>query len=127
MPTESESSNVVPAHGLYDDGVLRIAATGNPRGLAIAGEVDEDTYPALVAKLEELAGADEIHLNLAGVQYCDLAGLRAMTRLAGVGGSRNSRRVVLHGVPQKLRTVLSILGWDSIPGLVIDHEGSDHQ
>ena len=70
---------------------------------------------------------DEIHLYLAGLQYCDLAGLRAMTRLAGVSGSRNSRRVVLHGVPQKLRTVLSILGWDSTPGLVIDHEESDHQ
>ena len=34
--------------------------------------------PALVAKLEEFAGAGEIHLNLADVQYCDLAGLRAM-------------------------------------------------
>ena len=121
MPTESESSSVVNAHGVYDDGVLRIAATGKPSGLAIAGDIDEDTYPALVRKLDELASADEIHLNLAGVQYCDVAGLRAITRLADAGRGRSSRRVVLHEVPPRLRTVLSILGWDSIPGLVIEH------
>jgi ABC-type transporter Mla MlaB component len=120
MPARSESSKMVTAHGVYDDGVLRITATSNPPGLAIAGEIDEDTYPALVAKLEEFAGGDEIHLNLAGVEYCDLAGLRAIIRLAGVGHVRDSRRVVLHEIPPQLRTVLSILGWDSTPGLLIE-------
>ncbi len=123
MPAESESSKAVTAHGVYDDGVLRITATGNPPGLAIAGEIDEDTYPALVAKLEELAGAGEIHLNLAGVEYCDLAGLRAMIRLAGAGRGSDSRQVVLHEVPPRLRTVLGILGWDSTPGLDKDQSG----
>ena len=123
MPTESESSKAVTAHGIYDDGVLRITATPDPPGLAMAGEIDEDTYPALVAKLEELAGAGEIHLNLAHVQYCDLAGLRAMIRLAGAGRRGDSRQVVLHEVPPRLQTVLGILGWDSTPGLVIDQSG----
>ena len=123
MPAESESSKAVTAHGVYDDGVLRITATPRPPGLAIAGEIDEDTYPALVAKLEELAGTGEIHLNLADVQYCDLAGLRAMIRLAGAGRRGDSRQVVLHEVPPRLQTVLGILGWDSTPGLVIDQSG----
>lgn len=123
MPAGSESSKVVTAYGVYDDGVLRITATTKPPGLAIAGEIDEDTYPALTAKLEELAGAGEIHLNLADVQYCDLAGLRAMIRLAGAGRSSDSRQVVLHDVPPRLKTVLGILGWDSAPGLVIDQSG----
>jgi ABC-type transporter Mla MlaB component len=117
MPTESESSSAGTGHGVYDDGVLRITAIGDPPGLAIAGEIDEDTYPALVRKLEEFAGSDEIHLNLAGVEYCDLAGLRAIARLAGVG---RSRLVVLHEVPRQLSTLLSILGWDSTPGLLIE-------
>lgn len=120
MPAESESSQAVTADGVYDDGVLRITATRNPPGLAIAGEIDEDTYPALVAKLEELAGAGEIHLNLADVEYCDVAGLRAMIRLAGSGRRGDSRQVVLHEVPPRLKTVLGILGWDSTPGLVIN-------
>jgi anti-anti-sigma factor len=120
MPARSESSKMVTAHGVYDDGVLRITATSNPPGLAIAGEIDEDTYPALVAKLEQLAGTSEIHLNLAGVQYCDLAGLRAMIRLAGSGRRGDSRQVVLHEVPPRLQTVLGILGWDITPRLVIN-------
>jgi ABC-type transporter Mla MlaB component len=123
MPADSEPSKAVTAHGVYDDGVLQITATSNPPGLAIAGEIDEDTYPALVAKLEELAGASEIHLNLAGVQYCDLAGLRAMILLTGPGRRGDSRQVVLHEVPPRLQTVLGILGWDSTPGLVIDQPG----
>ena len=120
MPTESESSSAGTGQGVYDDGVLRITAIGNPPGLAIAGEIDEDTYPALLRKLEELAGSDEIHLNLAGVEYCDLAGLRAIIRLAGAGRGTDSRRVVLHEIPPQLRTVLSVLGWDSTPGLLIE-------
>jgi anti-anti-sigma factor len=120
MPTESESSSIGTGHDEYDDGVLRITARGDPPGLAIAGEIDEDTYPALVAKLEEFAGRDEIHLDLADVEYCDLAGLRAIIRLADAGRGTDSRRVVLHGVPPHLRTLLSILGWDSTPGLLIE-------
>jgi anti-anti-sigma factor len=115
---------IVPGLVVYDDGVMRMTATRNPPGLAIAGEIDESTYPALVARLEELAGRDEIHLNLAGVEYCDLAGLRAMVRMAGTGRGSDSRQVVLHEVPPQLRTVLGIVGWDSTPGLVIDQRTS---
>jgi anti-anti-sigma factor len=105
---------------VYDDGVLRMTATGRPPLVAITGEIDEDTYPALVAMLAELARLAEIHLNLAGVQYCDLAGLRAIVQLAGASGGGPGRRVVLHGVPPRIRTVLGIVGWDATPGLVID-------
>lgn len=61
-------------------------------------------------------GAGEIHLDLADVQHCDLAGLRAMIRLAHAGRRGDSRQVVLHEVPPRLQTVLGILGWDSTPG-----------
>ena len=105
---------------VYDDGVLRMTATGRPPLVAIIGEIDEDTYPALVAMLTELARLTEIHLNLAGVQYCDLAGLRAIVQMAGASGGGSTRRVVLHGVPPRIRNVLGIVGWDATPGLVID-------
>jgi ABC-type transporter Mla MlaB component len=103
------------AHPVYDDGVLRMTSIKTPPGLAIAGEIDEDTYPALVSKLEELAGFREVHINLAGVTYCDLAGLRAVIRLASA-----DRRLVLHDLPPRLLTVLGIVGWDSTPGLTFE-------
>ena len=92
----------------------------NPPGLAIGGEIDEDTYSALVEKLGELArGRDEVHVDLTAVQYCDLAGLRAIVRVATTG-----RTVVLRGLPEQLQTLLGILGWDNTPGLVIDSSPS---
>jgi ABC-type transporter Mla MlaB component len=113
---------------VYDDGVLRITTTDDPPGLAIAGEIDESTYPGLVSALDKLAdGPAEIHVSLAAVSYCDLAGLRAIVRITGAdsngtdgSGNGGSRRVVLHGVPRQLKTVLQIVGWDSIPGLALD-------
>jgi anti-anti-sigma factor len=104
---------------LYDNGVLRITLMPGAR-LALAGEIDEDTYPALVGVLEELAGqVAEVHLDLSGVLYCDLAGLRAITRLTDASRGSGRRRVVLHGMSPQLHAVLSIVGWDSIPGLVM--------
>ncbi len=110
----------------YDDGALRITRTGPPFGLAIAGEIDESTYSPLVATLDELTrGQPEVHLDLADVVYCDLAGLRAIVRLAGPAGEgRPGRRVVLHQVPVQLRAVLEIIGWDSVPGLILDQQGA---
>jgi ABC-type transporter Mla MlaB component len=112
---------------LYDDGVLRITATDDPPGLAMAGEIDESTYAGLISALDKLMdGPAEVHVSLAEVSYCDLAGLRAIVRItgaegngAGSSGNDGSRRVVLHGVPQSLRAVLRIVGWDSIPGLTL--------
>jgi ABC-type transporter Mla MlaB component len=120
MPNHGKPAEVTGDHGLYDDGVLRMTATSRPPGLVIAGEIDEGTHPALVGKLDELTGPADIHINLAGVEYCDLAGLRAIIRLAGASGGHPGRRLVLHEVPQHLRTVLAIVGWDSTPGLVIE-------
>jgi anti-anti-sigma factor len=101
-------------------GPLQMATFGNPPGLAIGGEIDEETYPALVEKLGELTrGCSEIHVDLSAVQYCDLAGLRAIVRPVTTG-----RKVVLCGLPAQLRTVLGVLGWDRTPGLVIDNSPS---
>jgi anti-anti-sigma factor len=119
MPNEGVPENMT-AHAVYDDGVLRISPMGSPPGLAIAGEIDEDTYPALVQSLGQLAGRAEIHLNLAGLTYCDLAGLRAIVGLARAGRGSSGTRLVLHEVPPRLRSVLGIVGWDSTAGLVIE-------
>jgi ABC-type transporter Mla MlaB component len=119
------------SYAVYDDGVLRITNTTNPPGLAIAGEIDESTYPGLLSALRGAGGRAEIHFSLGGVRYCDLAGLRAIVCATGADGCENSgnghhggrRAVVLHQVPPQLITVLRIVGWDSTPGLTLDPPG----
>jgi len=107
---------------LFDDGTLRIARNGSRRWLTMAGEIDEFTYDGLVTALIDVTDAPgEIHIDLAGVQYCDVAGLRALVLLAtGQCRDHSGRRVVLHELAADLKTVLQILGWDSTPGLVIE-------
>jgi ABC-type transporter Mla MlaB component len=118
---DGESSGTAAGRAVYDDGVLRITEMHDPPGLAFAGEIDEGTYRALVGTLRERArGSGEIHFNLGGVEYCDLAGLRAIILVVGAGAGGRDRRLVLHAVPRQLRTVLRIVGWDATPGVVID-------
>jgi ABC-type transporter Mla MlaB component len=113
----------VSGHVMYDDGVLRITQSGPPPVVALAGEIDEATFPGLLNALDQaLDGQSEVHFDLAGVEYCDLAGLRAIICVTGGGpdGRDGWRRVVLHRLPPELQTVLRIVGWDSIPGLTMD-------
>jgi anti-anti-sigma regulatory factor len=67
-------------------------------------------------------GRSEIHVNMAGVEFCDLAGLRAILRLAVVsdgGHDDRVRRLVLHEVPRQVKRVLQIMGWDVMPGVAM--------
>lgn len=108
-------------HPAYDNGVLRITESASPAGLAIAGEIDEATYPALVTSLHDIAERHhEFHLDLSLVSYCDLAGLRAIVRLADDGSPGPGRHVRLHNVPHHLRVALAVTGWDALPGLAVE-------
>ena len=108
---------------VLDDGTLRITwRSGEPPIMVLAGEVDESSYPGLVAALTGAAAQyDEIHLDLAGLGYCDLAGLRAIVRLASpdVADGGAVKQVVLHRVPDSVRTVLHIVGWDAAAQLTL--------
>jgi anti-anti-sigma regulatory factor len=102
---------------LYDDGALRITQIPGPgSGYALAGEIDEAAFPALARRLDEIvADLDQVHLNLAVLDYTDLAGLRVIVALADAG----RRHVVLHQVPPHLQAILNIVGWDTAQGLEI--------
>jgi anti-anti-sigma factor len=117
---------MIISHPAYDDGVLRITCIDGPASLAIAGDIDGYTYAALLDTLRKLTdGLHEIHINLADVDYCDLAGLRAIILLAGGSASRDrgGARLVLHEVPEQVKTILQILGWDTTPGLAMEEPG----
>ena len=111
----------ISEHAVYDDGVLRVTRSGRPPIVALAGEIDESTYPGLVDALEAAVdGQSEVHFDFAQVAYCDLAGLRAIVRVTGADGNGSRRRVVLHRLSPELETILRIVGWDGTPGLALD-------
>jgi ABC-type transporter Mla MlaB component len=103
-------------------GALRTATMSYPPGLAIAGDIDEETYSALIEALFKLAGNTAgLHIDLSAVNFCDVAGLHSIIQPAGAG-----LPVILHGVPAPLRTVMRVLGWDDTPGLVISKRQHRH-
>jgi ABC-type transporter Mla MlaB component len=107
---------------MADNEALRISSSGSPPWLVIAGEIDESTYPILLAGLAAAEGYREIRIDLSGVRYCDLAGLRRIIGLTWPSSASGQpiRRVVLHAVPSFLAEILQILGWDTIPGIALE-------
>ena len=103
-------------------GALRIDYAGNL--LRLAGDMDAVTHADLVAALDRFTDQQaDIHIDLAGVDFCDVASLRALVLLSLTSHQnpdQRGRRVILHQPPAELKNLLQILGWDSTPGLVID-------
>ena len=82
------------------------------------------TFPDLTRILARAAaaGAPRIHVDLADVQYCDVAGLRAIISLVSGQGEAPAAvdEIVFTHLPGPLQRVLSILGWDAAPGVILD-------
>jgi hypothetical protein len=104
-------------------GISPFSVSRSRLGLAVTGEIDESSFWFFAEALDALAEGSLVRIDLAGVEYCDIAGLRLMVRLTGAdnlnGDHEGARRVVLHAAAPHLRAVLGILGWDRTPGLVL--------
>ena len=107
-----------------DSGRLHAVFTSPPPTLHLAGDIDEWTFPELTKILARAAaaGAPRIHVDLADVQYCDVAGLRAIISLVSGQGEAPAAvdEIVFTHLPGPLQRVLSILGWDAAPGVILD-------
>jgi len=100
------------------DDVLRITQANGGLGLIIAGEIDESSYRRLMQGLAAVNPRGDVHIDLAGVEFCDLAGLRAIVCVTEAdGGGSAAGHLTLHAVPDRLRRILEILGWDDMPGV----------
>ena len=120
-----------PARDAWSDSVdrqepqspLAASFTRPPARLQLAGVVDESTYPVLRRALAKaaMAGDDAIRVDMAGVEFCDLAGLRMIVSAAGPGGQNRAgpAQVVMAGLSTPLRDLMHILGWDGVPGVVL--------
>jgi anti-anti-sigma factor len=95
---------------VHDDGVLRICRSGAGR-FEVAGDIDAATAPALAAVLSSALGAgDDLEVDLGGILFCDLTGVRTLLRFAeslpaGVP-------LALLGIPSHLLKVMRAAGWE---------------
>ncbi|MEU8119781.1 STAS domain-containing protein [Spirillospora sp. NPDC049024] len=104
----------------HESALLRItAASGLPRVL-ITGEVDVSNTAAVTRALRAVQDRvpGDVHADLAGVEFMDVAGLRAFTEAAGSLHDRGGL-LVLHGVPPHIERLFSLIGWNASPGLEI--------
>lgn len=106
------------------EAISPLSVSRDRQSLAVSGEIDESSFCFFADALDALAwGLSPLHIDLAGVKYCDIAGLRLMVRLTRsddlTGEQEGARRVVLHGAAPHLRALLGILGWDRTPGLTL--------
>jgi anti-anti-sigma factor len=104
---------------LYADKQLVIRRTSTPDGLRITGVIDLFNVDSFARTLNSaLAGEGDLHVDLSRLEFCDVSGIRALVAAAKRVTGR--RRLVVHGLAPQLRTVMTVVGWADIPGLVID-------
>ncbi|GAA3298324.1 MULTISPECIES: MEDS domain-containing protein [Dactylosporangium] len=98
---------------LHDDRQLRIVPTYSPRGLRIAGVVDDGTALPLAAALAEAEGWSSgeplLVLDLAELSFIDVAGIRTLVRFAE--SVAPERRVRIKDMPASMRKVLHLTRW----------------
>jgi anti-anti-sigma factor len=108
----------VGADPVYDNGRLRVTRTLHPPTLSLTGEIDQWNARSVARGLQAaLEREGDVHLDLSGVAFCDVEGIRALVTTAE--GLSDGRHVVIHGLPAQLRKVIRLVGWDSHPALVI--------
>lgn len=118
---------------IYADKKLVVSRTGTPSILSITGAIDyynaDAVAAALIAELRQtedgstappdgLMDNTDLTLDLSHLEFTDVTGIRALVRVAETAEA--GRRLVLRGLPPRIRTVMVVVGWGDLPNLVID-------
>src|ERR1700676_1639863 len=102
---------------VYADKQLVVSRTVDPAGLRFSGEIDVTNRDAVGNCLAMTPGGEgDIHLDISQLIFCDISGIRAFVDAAE---ARAKGRLLLHGLPELLQTVLRVTGWADLPGLVV--------
>jgi len=91
-----------------DGGLLTTSALAGRVGLRLAGDVDASNHDRLRGVLAALPadGSTAVHLELAGLDFIDLAGTREVMALTQ---SHPGLCLILHDPPESLRRILALL------------------
>ncbi|WP_033322189.1 MEDS domain-containing protein [Actinomadura atramentaria] len=104
----------------FEDAVLQIVRTFDPRGLALSGELDASRHTVLDQALAlVLAGGDHgpVHLDLAELRFIDLGALNMLAEVAARRAGRGP--LILDRMPSQLHEVITTVGWNMLPGLQV--------
>ena len=100
---------------VYADKQLVVTRTLDPYGLMFSGEIDvTNSHVVAECMRKAFVGDDDLHLDVSGLIFGDISGIRAFVDVAEV---RGERRLMLHGLPQLLQTVMKVTGWADLPNL----------
>ncbi len=103
---------------VYADKQLVVSRTTSPDGLSFAGEIDASNSHAVGDSISSAQMPDrDIHVEVAGLIFCDISGIRAFVSAAEA--LPEGRRLLLHGMPAQLETVIKVVGWNRMPSLVV--------
>jgi len=101
---------------VYSDAHLVVMRTTEPEGMMVAGEIDISNTSMVADSLRHgFQDGAAPHLDVSRVSFCDVSGIRALVFLALELAP--GRRLLLHGLPPQLETVLKVTGWADLPGL----------
>lgn len=103
---------------MYGDNRLLVTRTLSPYGLRFSGEIDVTNSFAVSECLRNTVALkdQDLHLDVAALIFCDISGIRSFVEAAEV---RDGGRLMLHGLPDLLQTVMKVTGWADLPKLVI--------
>ena len=109
---------------VYADKQLVVTRTRMPEGLRFAGEIDISNSSAVAESLKiAFPRTGDAHLDVSRLSFCDISGIRAIVDTARDLG--DGRKVLLHGLPEQLETVMRVTGWSSLPSLALCSCGGD--
>ena len=95
---------------------MNVVTTVSPLGLKLTGEIDATSAHLVERALHEHAPAiGLLHVDLSGLSFCDVAGIRALVSYAQE--LDGDRRLALHGMPAQIEKVMNVMGWAELPGL----------
>jgi len=99
------------------DWQLTITAVAEPTGLRLTGEIDLATTTDLELALEPLlAAGDNVMLDLAGLTFIDVTGMRLLAHTA-LHLRSAGRQLRLLRASEHVRRLSGLLGWADLLGL----------
>jgi anti-anti-sigma factor len=102
---------------VFADKQLVVTRTLDPNGLRFSGEIDINNCSVVGTCLKAIAAKEaDVHLDVTSLIFCDISGIRAFVEAAE---HRDKGRLLLHGLPELLQTVMRVTGWADLPSLVV--------